>query len=103
MKRSTQLSELKTQVKHNTLHKEAALGASWRKMVMNRTKKSLCITWVKTTHTRVYRTMVSYHLEQKFCGHRRGVTGAHLRLVRVELLLQGGGVSFGHAVRLRAS
>ena len=50
MKRNTQLAELTTQVKHNTLHKATARGALGRKMVVNRTKKSLCITWVKTTH-----------------------------------------------------
>ena len=50
MKRNTQVAELKTQVKHNTLHKMTARGALGRKMVVNRTKKSLRITWVKTTH-----------------------------------------------------
>ena len=49
MKRNTELAELKTEVKHNTLHKVTARGALGRKMV-NRTKKSLRITWVKTTH-----------------------------------------------------
>ena len=50
MKRNTQLAELKTQVKRNTLHKVTARGALGRKMVVNRTKKSLLIAWVKTTH-----------------------------------------------------
>ena len=50
MKRSTQLAELKTQVKRNTLDKVTALGALGRKIVVNRAKKSLRITWVKTTH-----------------------------------------------------
>ena len=39
MKPNTQLAELKTPVKHNTLHKLAARGALGRKMVVNRTKK----------------------------------------------------------------
>ena len=52
MKRNTQLAELKTQVKRNTLHKVAARGGLATKMVVNRTKKSLRITWVKTTHCR---------------------------------------------------
>ena len=50
MKRSTQLAELKTQVKHNTLHKVTARGGKGSKMVANQTKQSLRITWVKTTH-----------------------------------------------------
>ena len=50
MKRNTQLAELKTQVKHNSLHKVTARGALGRKVVVNRTKKSLLITRVKTTH-----------------------------------------------------
>ena len=50
MKRNTQLAELKTPVKHNTLHKVTALGTLGRKMVVNRTKQSLRIMWVKTTH-----------------------------------------------------
>ena len=49
MKRNTQLAELKTQVKHNTLHKVTARGGLGRKMMVNRTKKSLRITWVITT------------------------------------------------------
>ena len=51
MKRSTQLAELKTHVKHNTLHKVTARGGLGRKMGVNRTQKSLRITWVKTTHS----------------------------------------------------
>ena len=51
MKRNTQLAELKTQVKHNTLHKVTARGTLGRKMVVNRTKKNLRITWVKTTRS----------------------------------------------------
>ena len=53
MKRNTQLAELKTQVKHNTLHKATArggLGRNMINMVVDRTKKSFRITWVKTTH-----------------------------------------------------
>ena len=51
MKRSTQLAELKTHVKHNApLHKVTAPGALGRKKVMNRSKQSLLTTWVKTTH-----------------------------------------------------
>ena len=50
MKRNTQLAELKTQVKHNTLYKVTAQGTLGRKMVVNQTKKRLRITWVKTTH-----------------------------------------------------
>ena len=57
MKRSTQLAELKTEVKHNTLHKVTVRGALGTKMVVNRTKKSLRrITWVKTTHWKYNRT-----------------------------------------------
>ena len=37
MKHNTQLAELKTQVKHNTLHKVTARGTLGRKMVVNRT------------------------------------------------------------------
>ena len=48
MKRSTQPAELKTQVKHNTLHKVTARGGKGSKMVANQTKQSLRITWVKT-------------------------------------------------------
>ena len=51
MKRSTQLAELKTQVIHNTLHKVTARGGKGSKMVANRTKQSLRITLVKTTHS----------------------------------------------------
>ena len=54
MKRSTQLAELKTQVKHHTLHKVTVRGALGREMVVNRTKKSLRITWVKTTHRPIH-------------------------------------------------
>ena len=51
MKRSTQLAELKTQVKHNTLlHKVTARGGKGSKVVANQTKQSLRITWAKTTH-----------------------------------------------------
>ena len=50
MKRSTQLAELKTTVKHNTLQKVTARGGKGTKMVANQTKQSLRITWVKTTH-----------------------------------------------------
>ena len=50
MKRSTQLAELKTQVKHNTLHKVTARGGKGSEVVANRIKQSLRITWVKTTH-----------------------------------------------------
>ena len=50
MKRNTQLAELNTQVKHNKLHKVTARGGLGRKMVVNWTKKSLRITWVKTIH-----------------------------------------------------
>ena len=50
MKRSTQLAELKTRVKHNTLHKVTARGGKGNKMLVNQTKQSLRITWVKTTH-----------------------------------------------------
>ena len=51
MKRSTQLAELNTQVKHNTLHKVTARGGKGSKMVANRTKQSLRKTWVKTTQS----------------------------------------------------
>ena len=47
MKRNTQLAELKTQVKHITLHKVTAWGGKGNKMVANQTKQSLHITWVK--------------------------------------------------------
>jgi hypothetical protein len=50
MKRKTEPAELKTQVKHNTLHKVTARGGKGSKMVANQTKQSLRITWVKTTH-----------------------------------------------------
>ena len=43
MKRSTQLAELKTRVKHNTLHKVTARGGKGSKMVANQTKQSLGI------------------------------------------------------------
>ena len=39
MKRNTQLAELKTPVKHNTLQKVTTLGALGRKMVVRRTKQ----------------------------------------------------------------
>ena len=52
MKRSTQLAELKTQVKYNTLHKVTARGGGkGSKMVANQAKQSLRITWVKTTNS----------------------------------------------------
>ena len=50
MKRTTQLAEVKTQVKHNTLHKVTAWGGKGSKMVANQTKQSLRITWVKTNN-----------------------------------------------------
>ena len=50
MKRRTQLAELKTQVKHNTLHKVTARGGKGSKTVANETKQSVRITWVKATH-----------------------------------------------------
>ena len=40
MKRSTQQAELKTQVKHNTLHKVTALGGKGSKLVANQTIKT---------------------------------------------------------------
>ena len=51
MKRNTQLAELKTQVKHNTLHKVTARGGKGSKVVANQTKQSLRITWVKENKT----------------------------------------------------
>ena len=51
-KRNTHLAELKTQVKHKTLHKVTALGALWRKMVVNWTKKRACASrgWKQPIH-----------------------------------------------------
>ena len=41
MKRNTQLAELKTQVKHNTLNKVTARGGKGSKMVANQIKTEL--------------------------------------------------------------
>ena len=80
MKRTcnTQLALLKTQVKHNTLHKITARGALGRKMVVNRRrkKKSLRITWVKTTHwffltATFHRKLSSRANNQEGCVHGR--------------------------------
>ena len=55
MKRNTQLAELETQVKHNTLHKVTARDGKGSKMVANQTEQSVRITWVKTINPLVER------------------------------------------------
>ena len=80
MKRSTQLAELQTPVKHKTLHKATARGALGRKMGVDRTKKSLRITWVKTTHGHHGRELAQHaHSREIARTHAHTVTSTQLQ------------------------